>query len=145
MWSATRATSTASSPSSSSAEQGRAVFTAPRSGRLGRWSPGGRTDAVPAQVEPPALLQPARERLQLRILAAQLAAVLREPVRFEEVQVEGMFVYQEASTQVHDVEWLRTAYPRLHAFSSWLETGGGLDLCRHHIESAAPGSSTRAA
>ena len=78
-------------------------------------------------------------------IAAQLAAVLGEPVRYEEVQVEGMFVYQEASTQVHDVEWLRSAYPQLHTFSSWLEKGGGLDLCRHHIGRAAPGSSTRAA
>ena len=78
-------------------------------------------------------------------IAAQLAAVLGEPVRYEEVQVEGMFVYQEASTQVHDVEWLRTAYPRLHAFSSWLETGGGLDLCRHRIGPVARGPSTQAA
>ena len=37
---------------------------------------------------------------------------LGEPVRYEEVQVEGVFVYQEASTQVHDVEWLRGAYPQ---------------------------------
>ena len=56
----------------------------------------------------------------------------------EEVQVEGVFVYQEASTQVHDVERLRSAYPQLHTFSSWLEKGGGLDLSRHHIGPAAP-------
>ena len=66
-------------------------------------------------------------------IAAQLAASLGEPVRYEEVQVEGVFVYQEASTQVHDVEWLRGAYPRLHTFASWLEEGGGLDLCRQHV------------
>jgi uncharacterized protein YbjT (DUF2867 family) len=65
-------------------------------------------------------------------IAAQLAAALGEPVRYEEVQVEGVFVYQEASTQVHDVEWLRGVYPRLHTFASWLAEGGGLGLCRHH-------------
>ena len=66
-------------------------------------------------------------------IAARLTAALGEPVRYEEVQVEGIFVYQEASTQVHDVEWLRGVYPRLHTFSSWLEEGGGLELCRHHV------------
>jgi uncharacterized protein YbjT (DUF2867 family) len=64
-------------------------------------------------------------------IAAWLTAVLGQPVRYEEVQVEGVFVYQEASTQVHDVEWLRAVYPRLHTFASWLEEGGGLELCRH--------------
>jgi hypothetical protein len=57
-------------------------------------------------------------------------------VGYEEVQVEGVFVYQEASTQVHEAEWLREVYPRLHTFESWLEDGGGLELCRHH---AGPG------
>ncbi len=66
-------------------------------------------------------------------------------MRYEEVQVEGVFVYQEASTQVHDMEWLRREYPQLHTFSGWLETGGGLDLCRHHIGPAAKGASSRAA
>jgi len=64
-------------------------------------------------------------------IAARLTAVLGRPVRYEEVQVEGVFVYQEASTQVHDVEWLRGVYPRLHTFASWLEEGGGIELCRH--------------
>jgi uncharacterized protein YbjT (DUF2867 family) len=64
-------------------------------------------------------------------IAARLTAMLGRPVRYEEVQVEGVFVYQEASTQVHDVEWLRGLYPRLHTFSSWLQKGGGLELCRH--------------
>jgi uncharacterized protein YbjT (DUF2867 family) len=64
-------------------------------------------------------------------IAARLTTTLGEPVRYEEVQVEGVFVYQEASTQVHDVEWLRGLYPRLHTFSSWLHEGGGLELCRH--------------
>ena len=64
-------------------------------------------------------------------IAARLTVALGEPVRYEEVQVEGVFVYQEASTQVHDVEWLRGEYPKLHTFASWLEEGGGLELCRH--------------
>ena len=56
-------------------------------------------------------------------IAARLTTALGEPVSYEEVQVEGVFVYQEASTQVHDVEWLRGVYPGLHTFSSWLERG----------------------
>jgi uncharacterized protein YbjT (DUF2867 family) len=80
---------------------------------------GGRTVGVAGDTETPL------------DIAALLAAALGEPVRYEEVQVEGVFVYQEASTQVHDVEWLRGAYPRLHTFSTWLGAGGGLELCRH--------------
>ena len=49
--------------------------------------------------------------------------MLDEPVRYEEVQVEGVFVYQEASTQVHDVEWLRGVYPQLHTFCELAEGG----------------------
>jgi uncharacterized protein YbjT (DUF2867 family) len=64
-------------------------------------------------------------------IAEKLTDGLGQRVRYEEVQVEGVFIYQEASTQVHDVEWLRSVYPRLHTFSSWLEEGGGLELCRH--------------
>ena len=84
-------------------------------------------------------------------IAARLTAALGEPVRYEEVQVEGVFVYQEASTQVHDVEWLRGAYPRLHTFATWLEEGGGLELCRHarrtddRPDGAAGGLTERAA
>lgn len=70
-------------------------------------------------------------------IASRLSEALGEPVRYEEVQVEGVFVYQEASTPVHDVEWLRTVHPGLHTFATWLETGGGLELCRHHIGPAA--------
>jgi len=70
-------------------------------------------------------------------IASLLTAGLGEPVRSEEVQVEGVFVYQEASSQVHDVEWLRGVYPRLRTFSSWLEEGGGLELCRHAAGMAA--------
>ncbi len=66
-------------------------------------------------------------------IASRLAEALGEPVRHEEVQVEGVFVYQEASTPVHDMEWLRIIHPRLHTFSSWLEEGGGLELCRRHV------------
>lgn len=70
-------------------------------------------------------------------VAARLAAALGEPVGYEEVQVEGVFVYQEASTQVHDVDWLRGQYPRLHTFASWLEEGVGLELCRREVGAAA--------
>ena len=45
-------------------------------------------------------------------IAARLTTALGEPVSYEEVQVEGVFVYQEASTQVHDVDWLRERVPR---------------------------------
>jgi len=69
-------------------------------------------------------------------IASQLEAALGERVRYEEVQVEGVFVYQEASTQVHDTEWLRAVYPELRTFQSWLELGGGLELVRHHIRPA---------
>jgi uncharacterized protein YbjT (DUF2867 family) len=79
---------------------------------------GGRTVEVAGDTETP-----------LEI-ARQLKTALGEPVRHEEVQVEGVFVYQEASTQVHDKEWLRAMYPGLHTFSSWLAEGGGLELCR---------------
>ena len=67
----------------------------------------------------------------------QLATALHEPVSYEEVQVEGVFVYQEASTQVHDVGWLREQYPRLHTFASWLDEGGGLELCRREVGAGA--------
>jgi uncharacterized protein YbjT (DUF2867 family) len=70
-------------------------------------------------------------------VAAWLAAALGEPVSHEEVQVEGVFVYQEASTQVHDIGWLRSQYPRLHTFESWLEKGGGLGLCRREVGAPA--------
>ncbi len=65
-------------------------------------------------------------------IAGLLSARLGEPVRYEEVQVEGVFIYQEASTQVHDVDRLRELYPRLHTFESWLESGG-LALCREEV------------
>ena len=78
-------------------------------------------------------------------IAARLAEALGEPVRYEEVQVEGVFVYQEASTPVHDMEWLRTVHPELHTFSSWLEAGGGLDLCRHAAGLASATTGRRAA
>ena len=51
--------------------------------------------------------------------------------------MEGVFVYQEASTQVHDIDWLRERFPRLHTFSSWLRDGGGLELCRREVGAAA--------
>ena len=63
-------------------------------------------------------------------VAARLTTGLGEPVRYAEVQVEGVFVNQEATTPVHDIGWLRSLYPRLHTFNGWLEEGGGLELCR---------------
>jgi uncharacterized protein YbjT (DUF2867 family) len=78
-------------------------------------------------------------------IAALLSEALGEPVRYEEVQVEGVFVYQEASTPVHDMEWLRIVHPELHTFSSWLEAGGGLELCRHHVGPAASSGARQAA
>lgn len=78
-------------------------------------------------------------------IAVRLSEALGEPVRYEEVQVEGVFVYQEASTPVHDIEWLRRVHPQLHTFSSWLETGGGLELCRHHLGLAASPETRQAA
>ena len=77
-------------------------------------------------------------------IAGSLAVGLGEPVRYEEVQVEGVFVYQEASTQVHDIEGLRGLYPSLHTFPSWLDAGGGLALCRSEV-GAAPRGARRAA
>ena len=77
-------------------------------------------------------------------VAEQLSAGLGERVRHEEVQVEGVFVYQEASTQVHDIGWLRAVYPGLHTFSGWLVEGGGLELCRRETGASA-GETTRAA
>ena len=70
-------------------------------------------------------------------IAARLTTGLGEPVRYEEVQVEGVFVNQEASTPVHDIGWLRSVYPQLHSFAGWLEEGGGLDLCRRAAEGSA--------
>ena len=78
-------------------------------------------------------------------IASQLTAALGERVRYEEVQVEGVFVYQEASTQVHDIESLRGVYPELHTFPSWLERGGGLELIRRHIGPAVGGRAPQAA
>jgi uncharacterized protein YbjT (DUF2867 family) len=76
-------------------------------------------------------------------IAGQLAPGLGEPVRYEEVQVEGVFVYQEASTQVHDIEALRGLCPSLHTFPGWLGAGG-LELCRSEV-GQAPGGTRRAA
>jgi uncharacterized protein YbjT (DUF2867 family) len=69
-------------------------------------------------------------------IVSRLADGLAEPVRYEEVQVEGVFVYQEASTQAHETEWLRSVFPQMHTLTSWLEDGG-LDLCRRAVERPA--------
>jgi uncharacterized protein YbjT (DUF2867 family) len=77
-------------------------------------------------------------------ITTALTASLGEPVRYEEVQVEGVFVYQEASTQVHDVGLLRQLYPSLHTFESWLHDAG-LALCRGEVGPAPASTSRRAA
>jgi uncharacterized protein YbjT (DUF2867 family) len=78
-------------------------------------------------------------------VASLLTTGLGEPVRYEEVQVEGVFVYQEASTQVHDIGALRGLYQQLHTLESWLEAGGGLELCRREVGPAPAESARRAA
>jgi uncharacterized protein YbjT (DUF2867 family) len=78
-------------------------------------------------------------------VASLLTTGLGEPVRYEEVQVEGVFVYQEASTQVHDIGALRGFYPQLHTLESWLEAGGGLELCRSEVGPAPAERARRAA
>jgi len=78
-------------------------------------------------------------------IAARLAVDLGESVRYEETQVEGVFLYQEASTQIRHVEWLRGLYPRLHTLASWLEEAGGLALCRHAVARHERDISSRAA
>jgi uncharacterized protein YbjT (DUF2867 family) len=75
----------------------------------------------------------------------RLAAELGEPVRYEEVQVEGVFIFQEASTPIRGAEWLRSVYPHLHTLTSWLEEGGGLELCRRAVEGRARRRPERAA
>jgi uncharacterized protein YbjT (DUF2867 family) len=71
-------------------------------------------------------------------ITTQLAVGLGEPVAYQEVQAEGVFVYQEASTQVGETDELRGLYPQLHTFASWLKDGRGLELCRHRV---GPGGS----
>jgi len=66
-------------------------------------------------------------------IAALLSQELREPVACSEVQVEGVFIYPEASAATSDIAWLRSVYPGLHTLRSWLEEGGGLALCRRAV------------
>jgi uncharacterized protein YbjT (DUF2867 family) len=78
-------------------------------------------------------------------IVERLTGELGEPVQYREVQVEGVFIYQEASTPVHDIDWLRSLYPPLHTFTGWLEQGGGLELCRRSAERPAGQRMGRAA
>jgi uncharacterized protein YbjT (DUF2867 family) len=82
----------------------------------------GRTIAVAGEVSSPAAI------------AALLSQELREPVACSEVQVEGVFIYPDASAAVSDIAWLRSVYPGLHDLRSWLEEGGGLELCRRALD-----------
>jgi len=63
-------------------------------------------------------------------VAALLAELLGEPVRYSEVQVEGVFMDLRASERPADIELLRGLYPGLHTLRTWLARGGGLELCR---------------
>ena len=80
-----------------------------------------RTIAVAGEVSSPAAI------------AALLSQELREPVACSEVQVEGVFIYPEASAATSDIAWLRSVYPGLHTLRSWLEESGGLALCRRAV------------
>lgn len=66
-------------------------------------------------------------------IVALLSQELGEPVAYEQVQVEGVFIYPEASSASDDITWLRRVHPGLHTLRSWLEDGGGLDLCRRAV------------
>lgn len=66
-------------------------------------------------------------------IAALLSQELGESVAHEQVQVEGVFIYPEASSAGDDIVWLRRVHPGLHTLRSWLEDGGGLDLCRQVV------------
>lgn len=81
----------------------------------------GRTIAVAGEVSSPAAI------------AALLSQELRETVACSEVQVEGVFIYPEASAATSDIAWLRSVYPGLHTLRSWFEAGGGLALCRRAV------------
>ena len=63
-------------------------------------------------------------------VAALLAGALGEPVRYTEVQVEGVFMDAGAVDRPADADWLRGLHPPLHTLRTWLERGGGLELCR---------------
>ncbi|MFA4964694.1 MAG: NmrA family NAD(P)-binding protein [Thermoleophilia bacterium] len=69
-------------------------------------------------------------------VADVLAEALRQDVAYSEVQVEGVFIYPEASAAASDIAWLRGLYPGLHTLRSWLDEGGGLELCRRAVAHA---------
>ena len=88
-------------------------------------------------------LDVAGETLTPLDISAQLAVALGEPVAYQEVQVEGVFVYQEASTRSTTSSGCAasTRTPHLRRLA---EAGGGLELCRHHV-GARGGGVTQAA
>jgi uncharacterized protein YbjT (DUF2867 family) len=65
-----------------------------------------------------------------RQIAGVVSLALDEDVSLTEVQVEGVFMYPEAVGHAPDLAWLRGVYPPLHTLRSWLERGGGSELCR---------------
>lgn len=71
--------------------------------------------------------------MSLGEVAEVLSEELREPVRYTEVQVEGVFIYADVGERPDDLLRLRSVHPRLHTVRTWLEAGGGLDLCRRAV------------
>jgi uncharacterized protein YbjT (DUF2867 family) len=65
---------------------------------------------------------------------AEVADLLRQElgrhVQATEVQVEGVFMLAEADQPGIDIPRIRSLYPQLHTVSTWLASGGGLELCR---------------
>ena len=66
-------------------------------------------------------------------VADLLAQALHQTVLVTEVQVEGVFMLAETDEPSVDIPWLRNLYPQLHTLSSWLVSGGGLELCRRSL------------
>jgi uncharacterized protein YbjT (DUF2867 family) len=66
-------------------------------------------------------------------VAASLSEVLAEPVRAEEVQVEGVFMVIPAAEEMADVTWLRGIYPGLRTLDEWLHDAGGRQLCERAV------------
>lgn len=90
--------------------------------------------AARAVTEPAALegqtLEVAGDEASMAEVAALISQGLGRQVRASEVQVEGVFMLAEDEQPAPDIRWLLSLYPQLHTLSSWLTSGGGLELCR---------------
>ena len=82
-------------------------------------------------------LRVAGDVASLAEVAALLGQMLGEPVRYTEVQVEGVFMDALAVERPDDIAWLRGLHPSLQTLPMWLERGGGLELCREAIAAKA--------